>query len=413
VFTIIITACYTGSIIAFVTLPVFPETVDKISTLNERFYKIGTLDRGGWERWFLNSTDSTTERLIRRLEFTRNIQEGLGNVTKPFFLFPYAFIGSKAQLDYIIQTNYTNDKLSRRSTLHVSDQCFVMFGVSFAFQPKSVYRDKINNGILELQQSGLLDKIKRDVRWDMYRSAFGTHLQISPGKTFIVRSQEERGLTLADTEGMFLLLGMGFLIAAGALLSEWVGGCTNKCVRIVKLRRQKSHEHDEKDVEILDENSNRSQISSKSSSIDFTRNHDENDKNSSRSKSEASVTCINDISPSMLRELYEGPKNTNSNIVMFDGKLMTERDAGKSSSLSREAMEKFDDDYETKVTESFDFLNSHDNLSTTDDDEDYSKMPQAIKVEINAATPVREANEKDEYNQDVDLEDIFGERINV
>jgi hypothetical protein len=51
VFTIIVTACYTGSIIAFVTLPVYPETVDTIGQLNNAFYRVGTLDRGGWERW--------------------------------------------------------------------------------------------------------------------------------------------------------------------------------------------------------------------------------------------------------------------------------------------------------------------------------------------------------------------------
>lgn len=45
VFTIIITACYTGSIIAFVTLPVFPETVDTVEQLNAGFYRVGTLGR--------------------------------------------------------------------------------------------------------------------------------------------------------------------------------------------------------------------------------------------------------------------------------------------------------------------------------------------------------------------------------
>lgn len=42
-FSIIITACYTGSIIAFVTLPVFPETIDLIEDLIDGFYRIGTL----------------------------------------------------------------------------------------------------------------------------------------------------------------------------------------------------------------------------------------------------------------------------------------------------------------------------------------------------------------------------------
>lgn len=42
-FSIIITACYTGSIIAFVTLPVFPDTIDTIEDLIDGFYRIGTL----------------------------------------------------------------------------------------------------------------------------------------------------------------------------------------------------------------------------------------------------------------------------------------------------------------------------------------------------------------------------------
>lgn len=81
-FTIIITACYTGSIIAFVTLPVYPDTVDSISQLQNGFYRIGTLDRGGWEKWFLNSTEDQAAKLLRNLELVRSNEEGLGNVTK-------------------------------------------------------------------------------------------------------------------------------------------------------------------------------------------------------------------------------------------------------------------------------------------------------------------------------------------
>lgn len=52
--------------------------------------------------------------------------------------------------------------------------------------------------------------------------------QAGSGKLNIV-SAEEKGLTLEDTQGMFLLLAAGFLIAATALLSEWMGGFTRRC----------------------------------------------------------------------------------------------------------------------------------------------------------------------------------------
>lgn len=113
-------------------------------------------------------------------------------------------------------------KLGKRSTLHVSDQCFALFGVSLAFQEESVYRNILNDGILSLQASGLIDKVLNDVKWDMLRSETGTLLQVSRGKALKIVTQAERCLTLVDTEGMFLLLGIGFVIAGGVLISEWV-----------------------------------------------------------------------------------------------------------------------------------------------------------------------------------------------
>lgn len=44
-----------------------------------------------------------------------------------------------------------------------------------------------------------------------------------------INSIEEKGLTLEDTQGMFLLLGAGFLIAATALISEVMGGFSKRC----------------------------------------------------------------------------------------------------------------------------------------------------------------------------------------
>lgn len=51
-----------------------------------------------------------------------------------------------------------------------------------------------------------------------------------------ITSIEEKGLTLEDTQGMFLLLGAGCLLAAIALLSEWMGGFSRRCRMIGKKR---------------------------------------------------------------------------------------------------------------------------------------------------------------------------------
>lgn len=424
------------------TLPIYSETVDTIEQLQNGFYRIGTLDRGGWERWFLNSTQKETSRLLRNLEFVKNIEEGLGNVTKPYFLFPYAFIGSKAQLNYVIQSNYTEDKmLSRRSALHISDECFALFGVSFAYQLQSVYRQKLDDGLLMLQQSGIVEKIKNDVRWDMLRSSTGTLLQISTGKPLKMTNQEERGLTLVDTEGMFLLLGIGFLVAGGVLISEWVGGCTNKCMQIMKIKKeQKQEEHrveeearqEEEYARVEAEDVARLALTSASSVIGITflansveemtrlevvddsspvevERNSQNQLDSSSSKgskhSRSSSINIADLNPAMLTEMFRGPKERPSNIVMINGKMMSENDATKymqSSNENDERSQRESFGATSDVSKAFSFLNQEPDDEDDDEDMKDQKTDQVCRVEINfqVSSPVKH-----------DIEECFGEKI--
>ncbi|XP_017869008.1 PREDICTED: ionotropic receptor 21a [Drosophila arizonae] len=236
-FTIIITSCYTGSIIAFVTLPAFPDTVDSVMDLLGLFFRVCTLDNGGWETWFQNSTHEATSKLYKKMEFVSTLEEGIGNVTQSFF-WNYAFLGSKARLEYLVQSNYSNDNLSRRSALHLSEECFALFQIGFLFPRNSVYKRKIDSMIMMAQESGLMIKLGHEVSWAMQRSATGRLLQASTTSSLREIIQEERQLTTADTEGMFLLMGIGYLMGAIALVSEIVGGITNKCRQIIKRSRK-------------------------------------------------------------------------------------------------------------------------------------------------------------------------------
>lgn len=138
---------------------------------------------------------------------------------------------------------------SKRSVLHISTECFVPFSVSVAFPKSSVYKNVINDAISRIVQSGLLIKIRNDVEWDIMRSVTGKLLQvilpeqntrlkqISIINFFQANSirkvgtdiTDDRALSLQDTQGMFLLLGAGFLIGVASLISEWLGGCIQFC----------------------------------------------------------------------------------------------------------------------------------------------------------------------------------------
>lgn len=97
-----------------------------------------------------------------------------------------------------------------------------------------MYADRFNEAILRFQQSGLVDKFMDDILWNLQKTSSDRLLKISGKRKLKDASQDERGLTTADTEGMFLLMGIGYLIGASVFISEAVGGCAKKCREIAR-----------------------------------------------------------------------------------------------------------------------------------------------------------------------------------
>lgn len=183
------------------------------------------------------------------------------------------------------------------------------------FQDFSVFASRFSSTILRLQSSGLINKLLDEVSWSLQKSSSGRLLQASGGKPKPL-SQEERGLSVADTEGMFLLLGVGFLIASSALISEWVGGCSNKCREVLKRRR------DEEDNQSTDTN-----IESYLPNSSETRNNAKDDmENVSSSKSSghsrSDSRSLSSLSKETLQHLYDGPRRRHSTIVLMEGKMV-------------------------------------------------------------------------------------------
>lgn len=112
----------------------------------------------------------------------------------------------------------------------------------------AVYAARINNAILRLQQSGLVAKLWSELQTDLLRAkrrlsgGSGALLRAPTAKQLRADDATERGLTVADTEGMFLLMGIGYAIALALLLSEMVGGFTNRCRRVGRLKRRAAAE---------------------------------------------------------------------------------------------------------------------------------------------------------------------------
>lgn len=128
------------------------------------------------------------------------------------------------------EKNYLlHSDLGKKSALHIGDQCFSNFGVSIMLPLNSVYASLFNEIILRFAAAGLDLKISNDLEWDLARDESERLLDTKKSKSLGVQNVQERKLTLADIEGMFLLMAAGYIIAGSVLFSEIVGGCAKSC----------------------------------------------------------------------------------------------------------------------------------------------------------------------------------------
>lgn len=232
----------------------------------------------------------------------------------------------------VLHSLKNSSKIGRRSALHVSDGCFALFSVSMAIPSDSVYRSKFNDAILRLQENGVKQKMMRDVLWSAKKQASAGRVEavMEEKKVKVATTPEERSLTLVDTEGMFMFLGIGYLIAVGALISEWVGGCSNRVINILKIRKQERldrEEQEEKDKHpsrrpsFLKNFGKRISLSGRSNRTNDSKNSLEPPNNSS---SRNSVTSMSKLSKQTLHELYQGPKKRQPSMVFINGKMVSE-----------------------------------------------------------------------------------------
>lgn len=175
-----------------------------------------------------------------------------------------------------------------------------------------MYKNRFNEVILRMSASGLIDKMLRDVNYDAKTRATGKQQAIGLMKRKSRAEPEERALTVADTEGMFIFLAIGFIIGLSALISEWVGGCTNKVLVILKKRKDDKTEADKVERDRIEHEEN----PSRRVSI-FSRR-------SGGNRTPHSAASLSSLNQQTLKELYEGPDKGNSTMCLYENTFIME-----------------------------------------------------------------------------------------
>lgn len=102
----------------------------------------------------------------------------------------------------------------------------------------SVYAKPFNKILLRFAAAGLDLKLMNDMSWDLQRSDAQQLFDSTKSKSISMDDVTERKLNLADTEGMFLLMAIGYILAGSVLFSEIVGGCAKSCRAFIRRNSQ-------------------------------------------------------------------------------------------------------------------------------------------------------------------------------
>ncbi|KAG8267452.1 hypothetical protein J6590_052074 [Homalodisca vitripennis] len=233
-FSIIISTAYTGSIIAFIMLPNFPEVIETAHQLVEEDLRLIVTNKSDLRMSVLNSTNVSIQRLYNKMKIVDSVEEAISNVTESPLFTDYAFLHSREFLKHVIRTNFSAKMSHKKSVFHLSQKCFLPMLVAMMFQPESNLVKRVNVLLMRAIQGGFINKLVSDVAWDQQKTSSGKLLQVSGGGINI-QPPEERQLTLDDTQGMFLLLGIGFGLAIIALMTECCVYVWTKRTRVLSV----------------------------------------------------------------------------------------------------------------------------------------------------------------------------------
>lgn len=73
-----------------------------------------------------------------------------------------------------------------------------------------MYTERMNDAILRLLAYGITNKMSSEMEWDLQRKSKKALLKSQGAKTFKVTDSEERGLTLADTVSIVIIISAMF-----------------------------------------------------------------------------------------------------------------------------------------------------------------------------------------------------------
>nr|XP_022912678.1 glutamate receptor ionotropic, kainate 2-like [Onthophagus taurus] len=209
-FILIISSSYTANLAAFLTMVQMGPSIDNAEALSKQTkIKYGTVEGGATQAFFRESNFSTYQRMWMQMfqakpsVFEKSNDDGVKRVktTKNGL---YAFLMESSSIEYVVERDCELKQVGGRLDSK---------GYGIAMPMNSPYRHDINTAVLKLQEEGVLSRLK--TKWWKEMHGGGACDDVDSGAS----SSNELGL--ANTGGVFLVLGIGVAIAFLISLMEF------------------------------------------------------------------------------------------------------------------------------------------------------------------------------------------------
>ncbi|KAK7072318.1 hypothetical protein SK128_010299 [Halocaridina rubra] len=207
IFGLIISTAYSANLIAFLSVTQYTAPIDTMKELSRSNLRIGGV--AFWKTQFTASIDPVVRNFVEKLETDVQLSSLFDRVEAGDF----ALIENKQYLELQAGARYT---YGSKTTIRIVRECLLPYSIGLAFQKNSPLKANFDILILRLFESGIVQKWKEEVI-----NYFRQQNKDKRMKNVIKEHDTKRQpLSLTQLQGVFYLLGIGYLLAGFFLIAE-------------------------------------------------------------------------------------------------------------------------------------------------------------------------------------------------
>ncbi|XP_042223952.1 glutamate receptor ionotropic, delta-1-like [Homarus americanus] len=205
-FSLILATAYSANLVAFLSVTQMSAPINTMDQLSKSSLRLG--GHAFWMTQFAASIDSTVRGFNDVLETDVNLHSLFNDVETGEF----ALIENKQYLELQIGARYT---YGSHASIRIVPECLQIYSIGLAFQKNSPLKLHLNSLILQLFESGVVHKWQGEVV-DYFRSQYASRRPRTSGNS------RSRPLNLAHLQGVFYVLGIGYLVSTLILVLELI-----------------------------------------------------------------------------------------------------------------------------------------------------------------------------------------------